>query len=360
MLHVVIVDKVDDCFHSSKFTMLDGKGKGVFYFDTKEQLGELCKDLEIILSKVTEYKTEDSGNKEVFTGNKELTVVTIKDSKEVPKEAKKIRGAIVNCTLDFYVKSTDREITLYEPDYSHKDSGFNLSEGVDKQDSKVRFYKAYGYCSLDLCVDCNKPSKKVYSEVETPGDMFWCEGLFHEESRLIHDDCANWYNDDGDVIKCCKECYSNLQRNTDLTVDYINRPKHDSHQFDLYTKDYDMFKEDQTYHHLYASFSSEHRMRNWCELLGLNLGVYNENRLKVKDFHMVTFDDIKDVPQQALHNKCHAIDKNMDTIFYCYLLKTDYHTFIYRPINSKDMKSANSDRRQLEPFYKVPFLGKFK
>ncbi|PGF04977.1 hypothetical protein [Bacillus toyonensis] len=212
----------------------------------------------------------------------------------------------------------------------------------------------------DVCYDCKKPSKERYDEIETPRDMFWCEAVFHEESRLIHDDCANWNEDDGDFTKVCKECYSNLQRSTDVTVTYQHKPKYDSHQFDLTTREFDMFKEDQVFHHLYASFSSKHRMQDWCKLVGLDLDVYAKTPLRLKDFHIVTFDDIKDVPQLALNIKCHAIDKNIDKIFYCYIIKTDYHTHIYRPTNLKDMVSANADRKQLEPFYQTPFVGKFK
>ncbi|MGF2713935.1 hypothetical protein ACQUY5_16770 [Bacillus cereus] len=212
----------------------------------------------------------------------------------------------------------------------------------------------------DVCFDCKKPPKKRYSEVETPQDMFWCETVFHEESRLIHHDCANCYEDDGDFTEVCKECYSIMQRSTELTVQYTHRPKYSSHQFDLVTKEFDMFKGDQEFHHIYASFASEHRMQDWCELIGLNLGVYKENPLRLQYFRIVTFNDIKDVPQLALNIRCHAIDKNIDTIFYCYMIKTDYSTVIFRPINPKDMISANADRKQLEPFYQTPFIGKFK
>ncbi|AFQ30215.1 hypothetical protein P4493_05985 [Bacillus thuringiensis] len=208
----------------------------------------------------------------------------------------------------------------------------------------------------DLCFDCKKPAKERYSEVETPGDMVWCEGIFHEESRLIHHNCLNYYDEDW----YCKECYGNLKRCTELTVQYTHRPKYDSHQFDLVTKEFDMFKEDQAFHHLYASFASEHRMQDWCNLIGLDLEVYKENPLRLQYFRIVTFDDIKDVPKLALNLKCHAIDKNIDTIFYCYMIKTDYSTIIFRPTNPKDMVSANVDRKQLEPFYQTPFVGKFK
>ncbi|AFQ30214.1 hypothetical protein P4493_05990 [Bacillus thuringiensis] len=360
-IKVTIVEKPYYGEHPYACQTYYSDGSRAFVFHSKNELLRWCNYFDVKLTRFTEYPTLVNGLKIVYIGNKELKRVIVNSFKEVPSGLEKVRGAVgvyANEFIDLYVENTNECLTFYEVDYANPDIGkFRLGGRTKTEDGHTLI--TTGWLELPVCYDCNKPSVEKQDSSETPKDMFRCDGVFHREDKLIHKKCTNWYKEK----RYCKECYNGLMNLTELEVEHEFKLKMNMTEYTFFTKNYNAFEEDQTYYHLTRKFLGERtwdKIENWLDLFEEVTDVYKEEKAKTKEFAIVTFEDIEEVPISIRYNKCYAIDRGNESIFYCYIMNSKGKTIIFKPTNIDDLYSLGIVRTRLQEFQKVRYLGEFK
>ncbi|PHE64241.1 hypothetical protein COF68_05200 [Bacillus toyonensis] len=208
--------------------------------------------------------------------------------------------------------------------------------------------------SEHICHTCKKPTTDTDAGDSTPKDMVWCEGLTHEESRLIHLKCSHY--DEGDWL--CNQCRNFYERSIDMECQLNYIPHHDVYQLDFIpNEDLDTLKNtEDTLKKIELTVSGD-RVEDWCKLTGITIINKGLNKLKPRGVVQTSFERVEDLPNNAV--RCHGIDVDKGTIFYCYVQVEEDITIIHKPLHLKDMHSMDLPRNEIAHYYKEPFLGKW-